>query len=503
MIQDSDAVPQPIGEFFAVDHWQKRINNIFYGLRGGQIRRYFQTFASADYRLAHALAADYFSRVRARETGEKGVTGVKGETSEKGKADEKGESRVSRESRPSRVLVIHEWGPGNGNLAACFLTHLKTLDTAGAVYPRVRYVLVDNQAEIMAAALTHPDLAPHRDRIETLCADVQHLETVEDGSVDRIICAELWNELPAKLLLRKDGEIEEEYIRPNLSETKHEEIEDWSGFVRAFDTLDVDALKKYPPFLEDIIWEKEYRKAEWKGVPFRKTITDFLKQIEEHVLVPCNVGLFASLKEAKRILAPDAVGLSAFDAGTDRLRVLNDPEKPCYGLFGGQYSFMVNFPLAESIAAYLGFQPTVEVQKNFVGRSLGAKVMSLMDLLAAYPAPKVLAPWEQDRLVLKTIEVLNQSYVSPYRRKLEFSLRDDTPGSERPALEALLATLKDDGIPDTVALVTEEEVRGALADLERLGYDRDAIEAMLVAPTQPVDYFHLFCALKGAGAQSS
>src|SRR2546427_10060964 len=43
--------PQLIGEFKPVDDWQNHINAIFYGLRGGQVRDYYQTMASADYRL--------------------------------------------------------------------------------------------------------------------------------------------------------------------------------------------------------------------------------------------------------------------------------------------------------------------------------------------------------------------------------------------------------------------------------------------------------------------
>ena len=56
------------------------------------------------------------------------------------------------------------------------------------------------------------------------------------------------------------------------------------------------------------------------------------------------------IKEAKRLLAPHAIGFSSFDAGTADMNVLNDPEKPCYGQFGGQQSFMVNFALAEAVA---------------------------------------------------------------------------------------------------------------------------------------------------------
>ena len=64
MLQDADALPQLIGDYKPVDQWQVHINRLFYRFRGDQVRSFYQTFASADYRLAHALAADYFEKVR-------------------------------------------------------------------------------------------------------------------------------------------------------------------------------------------------------------------------------------------------------------------------------------------------------------------------------------------------------------------------------------------------------------------------------------------------------
>jgi hypothetical protein len=369
MLQDADALPQLIGDYKPLDQWQAHLNTLFYRLRGDKLRTYYQTFASADYRLAHALASDYYHRVIARDQ----ARGKGQEAS--GKSEDAPSSRPlpiasSHESHHASRLTILELGPGNGNLAACFLSHLKAIDKHGTVYPRVRYVLVDWEQSVLDGAMAHPDLAPHRDRIEALQGSVEHLATVPGGSVDRIICNELWNDLPTKLMAKRAGDIEEEYLRPNLSEALHANIQDWSAFVRAFDAKDVETLKTFPPFLDDLVWEKEYRKVEWKDVPYRKTITEFLKPIDEQVLVPVNLGAFATVKEAKRLLAPDAVGFSAFDAGTADMKVLNDPEKPCYGQFGGQYSFMINFALVEAVANHLGMgHVTIESQREFVGRS--------------------------------------------------------------------------------------------------------------------------------------
>ena len=483
MITNPDALPQLIGEFRPVDEWQMHINQLFYGLRGSRLRDYYQTFAAADYRLAHALAADYFARVLERERK------VKAEAKVKGGA----QSEPQPQPRPQPVLTVMEWGCGNGNLAACFLSHLKRMDTGGAIYPRLRYVLVDDREAALESARDHPDLAEHLPRVETLCATVTDLASVKDASVDRILCNELWNDLPTKLMLRKEGEVEEEYLRPNLGESKHAAISDWSSFVRAFDAKDLRALVGFPPFLEEIIWEKDYRRADWKAVPYRKTITEFLKQIDERVLVPVNLGACATVKEARRILAQDAVGFSSFDAGTVELKVLNDPEKPLFGQFGGQYSFMVNFTLVEAVAKHLGVQTVaIEPQKEMVGRSLGTNVVSLMDLLAVHPSTTRLKPWEQDRLILETIQSINTVYRSPYQRPIEFPFGSDVPPGELEALQGLLNGLERDGVPDTIAYLTEDELFASIRELEALGYDRHSIQAALASPPQPVDYYHLF-----------
>ena len=476
MLQDADALPQLIGDYKPLDQWQAHINHLFYGLRGDQVRSYYQTFASADYRLAHALAAHYFERVTKRDT-----------------ASSQHSTGSSPNPHGASPLTIMDWEPGNGNLAACFLSHLKRLDQQGAVYPRVRYVLVDPQQSVLDAALAHPDVAPHRERIEALCSSLEHLAEVADGTVDRIICSELWNDLPTKLMAKNAGDVEEEYLRPNLSETLHAKIQDWSTFVRAFDAKELDVLKTFPPFLDDLVWEKEYRKVEWKDVPYRKTITEFLKPIDEHVLVPINLGAFATVKEAKRVLAANAVGFSSFEAGTADMKVLNDPEKPCYGQFGGQYSFMINFALVEAVAKHLGVrQVSLEPQREFVGRVLNTNVITLMDLLATHPSagPKLKA-WEQDRLVLKTIRALNETYESPYSRKLEFPLGKEMPPEERETLNGMLLSMKRDGIPDTVAYITEEELTRASKDLEDVGYDPETVSIALTAPPSPIEYYHL------------
>ena len=465
--KDPDALPQLVGDFQPVDKWQSHINRIFYGLLGTRVREFYQTFAAADFRLGHALAEDYWRQCVTRE-------------------------KANKEKTESAPLIVMEWGAGNGNLAACFLDRLQELDKEQAIFPRVTYVCVEQEAVLLEQAKQNGDLAKHQDRVSFECKSVEDLASFGDGTVDRIICNELWSELPTKLVLRKEGEIKEEQLRPNLNEKRLSEFPDWPKFVEAFDKGDLDALHTFPAFLGDLVWEREYQTVDAKALPFRRTVTEFLKGIiDEEVLVPYNVGACQSLKEAQRLLAPDAIGFSSFDAGTADPRVLNDPEKPCYTVQGGQFSFMVNFQLLQGVAMHLGIQTgIIESQRDFVSRSLGAHVLSVMDLLASHPYPPEGEPWELDVLILRTLEAVNQTYRSPYQRHIEFPISESTPPKERAELEALLHALPGHGVPDTIAYLTEAELRAAMPALKKLGYDLEGMKAMLQFPPQPVDYMH-------------
>ncbi|MDX1412169.1 MAG: SAM-dependent methyltransferase, partial [Nitrospirales bacterium] len=464
--QNPDALPQLVGDFQPVDQWQTHINKIFYGLRGHRVRDFYQTFAAADYRLAYALAEDYIEQRRKRD-------------------------KAGQNPNTAPPLVVMEWGAGNGNLAACFLDRLKELDREVTVFPRIKYICVERESALLDQAKSNPDLTKHGDHVTFESRSLEDLTDYADGSVDRIICNELWSELPTKLVLRKEGDIQEEHLRPNLSERRLADFPDWAQFVEAFAHKDIQILKSLPPFLEDFVWEREYHPVDAKALPFRRTVWEFLKTIDEEVLVPFNVGACQSLKEIRRLLAPDAVGLSSFDAGTSDHRVLNDPEKPCYTVQGGQFSFMVNFPLIQQVAAHLGTgSMIVEPQREFVGRSLGTIVMSLMDVLASHPYPPQGQPWEMDALILKTIHAFNKTYQSPYQRTIEFPIHEQTPSREREELEALMASFSGRGVPDTIAYLTEDEIWKAMPDLEALGYEAEGIKHMLQAPHQSVDYMH-------------
>lgn len=471
---DPDALPQLVGDFQPVDMWQAHINRIFYGLRGSRVREYYQTVAAADFRLGFALAEDYWRRCGQR-------------------------AKTQAADQATAPLTVMEWGAGNGNLAACFLDRLQELDQEQRIFPRITYRCIERERVLLEQAKANPDLAKHRDRVTFEPVSIEDLSLCPDGSIDRIICNELWSELPTKLILRKGGEIHEEQLRPNLNEKRLADFPDWTKFIEAFGQQDIESLHALPSFLEDLVWEREYRPIETKAFPFRRTVADFLKHIDEEVLVPYNVGACLSIKEAYRLLAPNAIGFSSFDAGTVDPRVLNDPEKPCYTVQGGQFSFMVNFQLMQDVARHLDIHTGVlESQRDFVGRSLSTNVLSVMDLLASHPSPPEGQAWQLEALILRTLEALNRTYVSPYQRHIDFPLSESTPVHERAELENLVHSLPPHGVPDTIAYLTEAEILKAMPDLQKLGFDSEGIKVMLQLPPQPVDYTHMFFSSNGS-----
>ena len=162
MLQDARFTlnTQLIGDYKPVDQWQVHINRLFYRFRGDQVRastkRLPQPTIGSPMRLQRTISKKCVKRDAAR-------------------ASKSQHSALSTES-----LTVMELGPGNGNLAACFLSHLKVLDKEGVVYPRVRYVLVDWEQAVLDAAMAHPELASHHDRVETHRGTVDRLDGVAD-----------------------------------------------------------------------------------------------------------------------------------------------------------------------------------------------------------------------------------------------------------------------------------------------------------------------------------
>jgi SAM-dependent MidA family methyltransferase len=449
----------PLGDFKPSDEWQTHVNAIFYGTKGPAIHHHFQTYVSRDYRLAHALADAFLKDVQAQ-----------------GPADS--------------PLVVQEWGVGNGNLAARFLSRLQSADADQAVYPRIHYTLCDYSEEILKGVRANPNLQAHEGRYFLKQVNAETQDDFEPHSVHKIISNEIWDDLATSVLLKNDGMLYEEYLQPllppNIPNVPME------TFVEQFTEKNFDALKNHPPFLEQIVWERSFQRTDISDWPYGAFILKHLERLDDEIPIPINTGAFQTLERAHRMLTENNLGYSSFDYGMLSDHELNWRGRPYYKLYGGQYTSMVNFPLIAEVGQAVGFADVqLEHQHDFVGRSLSENVLSALELVQVHPKISRLEPWDADLLMLQTLQALNASYRSPYKGQMDYPAMLGTPKKQRKQIAELAKNLSATGVPDTVAYITESEVTESAGRLKKLGYGERDLKNAFDRSTQPIAFGHM------------
>lgn len=446
---------QPLGDYQTADRWQTHINTIFYGILGPAIHDHFQTYVSRDHRLAHALAENYF--------------------------------HAAQRQGPAGTCFIQEWGIGNGNLAACFLSHLRAIDPEGEVYPRTHYILCDYSAEILRGARRNPALAEHQGRFSTVRVDAANLACFRPGRVDKIISNEIWDDLATRVLLKHDGQLLEEYLQPALDPALLDI--DFDTFRTAYEKRDLGLLALHKDFIANVKWKRSYQRVDIEDWPYSGALMEQVEQWAEGIPMPVNTGAFATLKRARGLLSPGSQGYSGFDYGMFSIDELNREGRPYFNLYGGQYTFMVNFDLLERVGRAIGFEGIEKThQHRYVGEALGERVQSLVEILQSHPDVPRMEAWDRDLLMLSTMNALNGVYQSPYKRRLTYPALPGTPKKKRKQIEQLSSRMSPRGVPDTVAYVTEREVLSSLKSLLKLGYREKCLRAAFARDPDPVSF---------------
>lgn len=445
----------PLGDFKPSDEWQTHVNSIFYGIKGPGIHNHFQTYVSQDHRLAHALAEDYFQHVHTQAF--------------------------------ESVRYIHEWGVGNGNLAACFLSRLRELDTQQSVYPSVHYVLCDYSLEILKGVRNNPRLREHAGKFSTVQIDASQLNCFKNGHAEKIFSNEIWDDMATKVILRQDGLLFEEYLRPHIDPARLDI--DFESFQKAFSEKNLSVLKNYPTFLQSIEWERSFQRVDIDDWPCPEVLQAHAERLEDNIPVPINTGACNALQRARILLRPHSQGYTGMDYGMFSIDDLNREDRPYFNLYGGQYTFMVNFDLLGEAGKSLGFHDAhKEYQHEFVGRILHDKVVSLVEIVQHHPDAPRMDPWDKDLLMLQTLQSFHPDYKSPYKNKINYPAMPGTPKKQRKQIAKLAESLNPYGVPDTVAYVTQSEVAAASNRLKKLGYrDRDLKKAFN-QPPQPISF---------------
>ena len=446
----------PLGDFKPADEWQTHINEIFYGIQGPGIHDHFQTFVSQDHRLAHALAEDYFEQ-------------------------------ANKQTNSSKSRFIMEWGVGNGNLAGCFLSHLKSIDTKRNVYPDTRYILCDFSMEILKGASNNERLKNHKGKFSMVQIDANHMDCFYEGTIDKIFSNEIWDDLSTKVLLKRDSSLYEEYIQPLIDPiAAGVNIDD---FFKQFNEKDLDSLKYRPELLRSIVWEKTYQRVYIDDWPQAEILQAHVDLLFEEIPIPVNFGALATLKRARKLLREGGLGYTGMDYGMYSLRELNFPERPYFNLYGGQYTFMVNFELLSQWARAEGFTSvTKEHQHSYVGRHLKDRAISLVELIQTHHDAPSMSTWDRDILMLETLNTLNKVYKSHYKAKMKYAATEGTPSNQQNKIKELVDKLSVNGVPDTVAYIMEKEVMQVSSDLAELGYDEELYAPLFQESTKPITF---------------
>ena len=150
---------------------------------------------------------------------------------------------------------------------------------------------------------------------------------------------------------------------------------------------------------------------------------------------------------------------------------------------------MVNFELLSQWAVAEGFSSVEkEYQHSYVGRHLQDRVISLVELIQTHRDAPNMSSWDRDILMLETLNALNKVYKSDYQSRIKYTSMEGTPSSQQQQIKELVDQLNIDGVPDTVAYVTEKEVSQVSSDLALLGYHDQRYIPLFQGPTEPISF---------------
>jgi hypothetical protein len=308
-----------------------------------------------------------------------------------------------------------------------------------------------------------------------------------EQTIDKIISNEIWDDLSTKVLLKRDGSLYEEYIQPLIDPVAAGiNIDD---FIKPFNEKNLDLLKGCPRLLQFITWERTYQRVTIDDWPRADILQAHIDLLADEIPIPVNIGALATFRCARHLLRQGGFGYTGMDYGMYSMQELNFSERPYFNLYGGQYTFMVNFELLNQWAHAEGFSSVEkEHQHSYVGRHLQDKVISVVELVQTHSDAPNMSSWDRDILMLKTLNTLNKAYKNHYPSEMKYPAMEGAPSSQQKQIKELAGKLSTHGVPDTVAYVTEKEVMKVSADLAELGYDEQLYAPLFQGSTEAISF---------------
>tara|TARA_B100000586_G_scaffold221801_1_gene168896 strand:+ start:31 stop:1077 length:1047 start_codon:yes stop_codon:yes gene_type:complete len=341
--------------------------------------------------------------------------------------------------------------------------------------------------EILKGASNNARLKNHTGKFFTVQIDANHMDCFREKTIDKIISNEIWDDLSTKVLLKRDGSLYEEYIQPLIDPVAAGiNIDD---FIKPFNEKNLDLLKGCPRLLQFITWERTYQRVTVDDWPRADILQAHIDLLADEIPFPVNIGALATFRCARHLLRQGGFGYTGMDYGMYSMQELNFSERPYFNLYGGQYTFMVNFELLNQWAHAEGFSSVEkEHQHSYVGRHLQDKVISVVELVQTHSNAPNMSSWDRDILMLKTLNTLNKAYKNHYQSEMKYTAMEGAPSSQQKQIKELAGKLSTNGVPDTVAYVTEKEVMKVSADLAELGYDEQLYAPLFQGSTEAISF---------------
>lgn len=270
------------------DEYQKKRNSEFYKAKGAGFEKEFKTFAY-DARFAEALAKDFYKRFSGSE---------------------------------KETLDVYEFGIGDGSLGIRFLMELRKI--GHRLVEKTVYRFCDFSDELVKHAVKRADAFGFN-------ADGIVYDAIEEPKFLRdanyVLANELYDDLPAKLLVREDNKIMEIFVE--------------------------DDKKELVPFEGD------------------DELVQYMMEMPEKYWIPLNVSAKNHLSYCSKGLAPGGY-IDIFDYGFRPEEIKEMPAEMWNNSiireFEWQITTDVNFDFISK-----GLNAHVETQLEFVERALGAK----------------------------------------------------------------------------------------------------------------------------------
>ena len=238
-----------------------------------------------------------------------------------------------------------------------------------------------------------------------------------------------------------------------------------------------------------ITWERTYQRVTIDDWPQAVILQAHVELLAEETPIPINIGALSTFKRARHLLREGGLGYTGMDYGMYSMQELNFSGRPYFNLYGGQYTFMVNFELLSRWACAEGFSSVEkEYQHSYVGRHLHDRVISIVELVQTHRDALNMPSWDRDILMLKTLNTLNKVYKNHYQSKMKYAAMEGTPSSQQKQIKELADKLSINGVPDTVAYVTEKEVMQVSSDLAVLGYNEQQYAPLFKGPIEPISF---------------